>query len=290
MRIAFSTVACPEWTLDRAIEFAGEHGFDGLEMRTFGHASFEFVPEPSQTGSAKLRDLFEDAGVEPAVLATSIKYSDPVLPPVLGRVIGDFDRPVRETKHMVEVAARSECPFVRVFGFEFEPGEGRKSGLRRIGQRLELALKTARHTGVRLLLENGGSFNTSSDLLELIEMCESPLLAASYSPAAAMSAGEDPVEGLRRLGSRLEVVKLKDFDEGRPVPIGTGEIPNEEVVRELAARGYRGWCSIEWDRAWLPDLEDPTRVLPRSLDTVRGWSMPELTERERRKFASNQIA
>jgi len=39
MRTAFSTVACPEWTLEDVASFAAEAGFGGVDLRSFGHRS-----------------------------------------------------------------------------------------------------------------------------------------------------------------------------------------------------------------------------------------------------------
>ncbi|MEM0983404.1 MAG: TIM barrel protein [Planctomycetota bacterium] len=286
MKTAFSTVACPDWTLAEVADFAAETGFDGVELRTFGHNDTTMLCEPCLTGQKKVRDLFEDAGVEPAALATSIRYDAPVFPPIAGRIIGDFNKPVRETKNMVEVATSIEAPYVRVFAFELPKGESRKSGLRRIMERIDLALTTARHTGTRLLLENGGSFPLAEDLAEIIERANNPLIAAAYSPAVAYMAGEDPAQGVKLLGRSLASIKLRDRRDGTPVALGSGEIPNEAAVRAAAERGYDGWLTIEWDRIWMPMLESPREVLPKSLATLYAWTGREQTERERRKFAA----
>lgn len=287
MKPAFSTIACPENTIDQAIALAGRLGYAGIDLRTFGQrpAAHGFVCEPCLTGSAKLRDAFEDAGVEPACLSTSIRYDAPIFPPVIGRVIGDFEKPVRETREMVRVAAAMECPFVRVFGFELQDGERRTSGMRRIYERLDLAVKTARHTGVRVAIENGGSFPLASDLNEIMDRLDSPWLAACYSPAAAIAGGEDPVEGLRALGSRLEIVRLKDFAHATPVRLGEGEMRVKQTVEALADRGYAGWTVVEHDRMWLESAGDAEPVLADAARKLYQWSGRPMGEIERRKFA-----
>lgn len=318
MKIAFSTIACPELTLDQAAETAGRLGFHGLELRTFGHDSAELACDPCLTGPAKARDLFEDAGIEPACLATSVRFDAPIWPPILGRVLADVERPVRLTREAVRLAASYECPYVRVFGFELQPGEHRRSGMRRLIERLALAAATARHTGVKLVIENGGSFPTAADLLDIIEAVGSPLVEAAYSPAAAIAGGEDPVQGPRLLGPALALLKLRDFADGRPCVIGDGYAGFEPILRDLADRNYRGWVVIEHDRLWFPHHDDsahiasghidsghgdtghgdsdpiepghhapgPEPVLAGSLARVLAWSGRSPTEIERRKFAT----
>jgi sugar phosphate isomerase/epimerase len=271
MRIALSTVACPQWSLEKIVAFADEAGYEGIEHRTFGHGSTGLVYDPCLVGPQKVRRLLGAHGLESASLATSIRYDDPVFPPVIGRVLTDFEASVKQTKSMVRVAASIECPNVRVFAFELPKGESRASGLRRIEERLRLALTTARHTGVRLVLENGGSFPLASDLAEIIDRIGNPLLRASYNPIAAIIAGEDPVEGVRTLGRSLAVVKLKDFKDTSPCPIGEGGASSEAMVRELIARGFDGWGVIEWDRMWLDDLADPEDALRNDAATAYRW-------------------
>jgi len=293
MKPAFSTVALPDRTLDQIIPLASDLGYMGVEMRTFGHDSRgrarDLACEPCMTGSGKLRGLLHDHGVEAAGLATSIRYDQPVFPPVIGRVFGDFERAVRDTKAAVMTAAAIGCPFVRVFAFELEH-ESRASGLRRIMQRLDLAARTARHTGVRLLLENGGSFPTAADIADILDRLGSPFACAAYSPAVAAMAGEDPAEGVRLLGSRLESVKLRDMAGGTPAPLGEGEADYgaggaEGFVRRLAERGYDGWLVYEHDRLWWPGLGDPTELLRDAAEKIYHWMGGPKGEIERRKFA-----
>jgi sugar phosphate isomerase/epimerase len=271
MKPAISTVACPDRTLHQIVALARTLDITGLELRTFGDDSAHFAADPCLTSFPKTRELLRDAGIDPACLATSIRYDEPIFPPIIGRVTGQTDTAVRATRRMIRVAAQLECPFVRVFAFELPGNESRRSGLRRIVERLTLAAACARNTGVRLLLENGGSFPTGEDLAEIIDRVGSPLISAAYSPAVAQAVGEDPIRALRTLAGRLESVKLKDFQGTRAVPIGQGEMRCRETVEELARAGYTGWVVIEWDRLWLPDLAPAEAALPPMIDDLFRW-------------------
>ncbi len=271
MKPAFSTVACPEWTLEDVAEFAGGAGYQGVELRTFGHGSTDLACDPCKTGPAKIRDLFEDAGVTPLCLASSIRYDKPVWPPIIGHAIADTERPVRETKALVEVAAQCEVGAVRVFAFELPPGEKREKGIKRVLERLQLALTTCKNTGVKLILENAGSFPLAEDIGEIIERANSPLLYAAYNPAVAQSHGEDPVQGARTLGARLWSVKLADYRDATPVTLGEGDLDAEQLVSELARSRFPGWLVYEWPRLWLRELGDPTDQLTDACEKIYRW-------------------
>ncbi|MCL4220758.1 MAG: sugar phosphate isomerase/epimerase [Phycisphaerales bacterium] len=271
MKLAFSTVATPERTLDRVLDFARRVDVDGVEFRTFGDDSSHFTPDPCLTSFPKIRGMCADAGVQPACLATSIAFDEPVSPPVVGRLLGDYNRSVMATRRMIEVATQIECPLVRVFGFELHGRESRRAGMRRVVERLQLACACARNTGVRLLIENGGSFPTAEDLAEIMDRTGSSLLAAAYSPAVGQAVGEDPIAGINLLGQRLESVKIKDFRGTTPVPVGEGEMRCEETIRRLGQVGYRGWVVIEWDRMWLSGLADAEQVIPQAVQSAARW-------------------
>lgn len=272
-KTAFSTVACPDWTLDQVAKAAAEWGFDGVELRTFGPGSTQFACDPALTAPEKVRRILSESGVDAAVVASSVGFGEPIRPALIGRVISDTERSVRDAKAAIELATKIECPLVRVFGYEYPAKEKRKSAVRRVVERLSLAADAARNTGVRLVLENGGSFNTAGEVMELIEEVGSDLVGAAYSVGVGAVADEEAAEAIGVLGDRLWVCKLRDRDEDhRPCPIGDGELHCAEAVAALAQSGFAGWLVLEWDRAWVPGLASAEAMLPAGLERVFGWA------------------
>ena len=275
MKPAFSTVACPDWTLPQIARFAAEAGFLGVELRTFGHGSHQIAGDPLLTSESKVRELFDDEGVRPVCLASSISFDKAIFPPVIGRALFDDEAPVRQAKGLIEFAAKAGVGLVRVYPFELRTREPRNWAVRRIVDRLELATRACRHTGVKLTLENGGSFPKAADLLEFLAEVDRSDLTVSYNAAAAQAAGEDPREGLRTLlaqaGDRVAAVKLTDHVRGRPVALGTGELGVQDLVRELAGAGSAAWAVVEWPRLWIDGLEPADRVLRDACEKLFGW-------------------
>lgn len=272
LKTAFSTIACPDWTLERVARLAAEAGYDGVELRTFGWNATQLACDPALTAAAKVRRIFRDHGLVPACLSTGVGFDAPVRPFVLGRVVGDPDRTVRLAKAAIDLATQIECPYVRVFGFEIPSNESYKSGMARVVDRLSMVVDGARHMGVKVLIESGGTFDTAHQLRALIAAVGSPLLGAAYSPAAASLAGEDPGKGIEELRERCWMLKLRDVDaSGRLCLPGEGRVANEVAVRTLARVNPGSWASVEWDRLWMPELEDPARVLPEAVRRVYAW-------------------
>lgn len=269
-RIAFSTVACADWTLERVADAAATWEYHGVELRTFGFGSTDLACDPALSAPEKTRRTFAARGVEIACLATSLRFDQPVRPRVIGRVMGDQEKPVRQAKRLIDLAARLECPLVRVFAFEAQPGEPRSKALDRVQEKLSNVLDHANRTGVRIAIENGGSWPTAAGLGEILDRMSNPLLGASYSMAVGHAAGEDVVAGAGGLGESLLVARIKDFASSRPVPIGEGDMPCERFASAMA-RATGTWLVVEWDRLWIDGLAPAEDVLPRAVRTIGGW-------------------
>lgn len=276
MHVAFSTLACPEWSLDRIARTAGALAYDAVELRTFGFGASSIVSDPALTDPRKIRATFAEHGVRPGAIATSLRFDRTIFPPIIGRAITDQEREVRTTKRLIDLASAMECPALRVFAFEMRGRESRAACLRRIAWRLGMATDAARHSGVRIVLENGGSFSTAADLAEILAMIPSPALGACYNVAAARHAGEDPVAGLALIADRTPIVRLKGHRAGAPCLLADGDDPNEQVVRAMVEQRSAATIVYEFDRAWHEPaardrLPDPHDALRHAIETIYSW-------------------
>jgi sugar phosphate isomerase/epimerase len=52
-------------------------------------------------------------------------------------------------------------------------------------------------------------------------------------------------------------------------PIGAGEVPLGTAFGLLMTAGFGGAISVEWERAWHPELDPPEVALPGALKVVR---------------------
>lgn len=274
MKLAFSTVACPDWTLERVMSFADRVEYDGVELRTFGWGCSDLACDPALTASAKVRRLATESGTQLMCLGTSLKFDDRVWPPVLGRALPDFARSIQAATRFIGLANDLECPMLRVFGFQSHGGEPRRKTAQRVVERLREVLTAASKHRVAIVLENGGSFARAEHVAEVIAACDSPWIGACYNVAVGAEAGDDVAVATDLLGDRLWTVKLKDFRGRTPVEIGAGEVPLAMCVERLGRSGYDGWLVVEWMRHWRPELAEPEGVLTRAMDTIQGWLAP----------------
>lgn len=268
---AFSSLACPGWTLDTIAAAARRMGFEAVELRTFGDDSRLLAGDPALTSTTKARTLLAAAGVEVACLATSCRFDAPVFPPVIGHVIADQERTIREAQRAIDLAVGLECPIVRVFAFEGPENEPRASLARRVAERLRLVTDHADKTGAKVVIENGGSFASAQQIAELVTLVGSPLLGICYNPLTGYRAGDEPVKAIATFGGRLWAARLIDADEhGIRFP-GEGKLDSAAYVERLAALGFDGPLIAEWDRLRYPDLAPAEDILPRLAQQMSAW-------------------
>lgn len=259
MKPAFSTIAAPDWTLERTIREARRLNYAGLEMRTFGFGETLLAADPCHTDGAKLRTLFDREGVQPLCLATSLTFDRRVTPPVIGLAFGDYEAPIRQCKRIIDHAADIGALYVRVFGFSLQGNESRRAGLKRIASRLQMAVDGCRNTGVRVVVENGGSFASAEHLAELIAMADMDnLLGASYSVPVGRAAGDTPASAARALGDKLLIAKVRTLPAKDSL---SQEGQARADVEALAGIGFGGWVVVEHDRLWAGAQGEPGDIL-----------------------------
>src|SRR5690606_15587205 len=243
---------------------------------TFGFGSTRSACDPALTDPAKTRAIFQREGVQIACLATSVRLDQPIRPKVFGRTfVFDQERSVREARRLIDLASAIGAPLMRIYGFEVGPGETRASTTKLILARLAMVLDHARNRRVRIVLENGGSYNSAAALKGLIDGARHQLLGAAYALAPGVAAGDSPHGAVQTLGSDLELVRVKDLDDqGRPVPLGQGRLPVPAFAAALGRARFGGWVVYEWDRAWDESLAGPDAVLPGVAERLYRWTSP----------------
>jgi sugar phosphate isomerase/epimerase len=275
IRPAFSTTACPDWTLDRAANAAARMGYAGVELRSFGAGCTTMACDPALSDGAKVQRVFDEAGVYAVGVATGVALDAPVKPPVVGHLLPQSEAQVRMAEHLVDVAVDAQASYVRVYGYE-APKRGRRiSAINRIASRLKQVCDAARNRDVHVLLENGGSFSRAEDLVEIVDRVRVPWLGVAYDIGAAVAAGDDVTEGVNLLSARLAAARIRDRrEDGTPCQLGEGTLPCAEFIGALMGNTHTRDSVVvfQWDRLWMPELADAETVLPDACRRIYEWA------------------
>ncbi|MGI5132019.1 sugar phosphate isomerase/epimerase family protein [Pseudonocardia sp. CA-107938] len=236
-RTAFSTLGCPNADVTEVLHLARIGPTQGIELRC---APGQLItPETTDTEADALAAQLRDAGIEVVCLATYLRVATPT---------DDAD----VARHL-ELAARFDAPFVRVFGGGTEHPDGRRE---RALETLDRAAELAAAIGVDVALETHDSFPTGAAVADLLATVGSPHLGAVWDALHPWRAGEPVAATAAALGPWLRNVQFKDVasvDDTTPVLPGHGVLPLDDVRAQLRRLGYTGWISLEWERAWYPE-------------------------------------
>jgi len=249
-RIAFSTLAFPEVTLATAVSLGRSWGYAGVELRLVDGELIEgSMPAATRT---EVKRTVAAASLPIVAVDSSI------------RLTGDDPGP--ELRQFLELASDWEAPLVRVFGGALPVDEH------------------AERLGVAVGVETHDAFSASSVVAELLAMVDSPWVGAVWDSHHPHRMDEQPAEIYQNIGRRTLLAQVKDArrapareDGWQLVLLGEGEVPVREMLRLLAAGGYEGWISVEWEKRWHPEIEEPQVALPQHLKLLETW-MHELEE------------
>ena len=73
-RLAYSTLACPGWSLERAIEVAHENGYSGLELRLVDGQMIS--ADMMREERSRIGRVLDDSGLDLVSVDSSIRLSD----------------------------------------------------------------------------------------------------------------------------------------------------------------------------------------------------------------------
>jgi sugar phosphate isomerase/epimerase len=257
LRLAFSTLACPAWSLERVVEAAARFGYEGVELRLLDGETIE--PGLDVAARGRVRSVLRDAGLPVVALDTSVRLADAA-------------RAADDLRSCLELAAGWGAPMVRVFGGEGSAGAGAAAA----ADVLDSAASDAERLGVAIAVETHDRLSSAADVAALLARVGSPAVGAVWDLLHTHRAGEAPEAVAASLGRRLLHVHVKD-GKRRPgdgaawdlVLLGHGEVPLARCLRALRDLRYRGWLSVEWEKRWHPEIEEPEVALPQHVAVLR---------------------
>ena len=277
MRTAFSTLAFPGASLETAASLGRGWGYDGIELRLIDSELID--PSMPTSDRAKVKRTVTKAGLPVVAVDSSVRLTG--------------DNPAPEVLGFLELASDWESPLVRVFGGPLPDGEQeRQARLVAAARVLEACVPAAERLGVSIGVETHDAFSASSAVARLLAMVDSPWVGAVWDSHHPYRVGERPADVCRNLGDRILLAQVKDArrivspggqDSGvqpgeqdwQLVLLGEGEVPVREMLGLLADRGYQGWVSVEWEKRWHPEIEEPEVALPQHLELLRKWGAGE---------------
>jgi sugar phosphate isomerase/epimerase len=267
--VGFSTLGCPKWDWKTILDHAAEWGFAAIELRGLqGQMDLTKCPEfgAGRIG-ASLADLAA-LGLRIANLGASANLHIPDQ--------AERKEQLDEAKRFIDLARQLKSPCVRVFGDKWVQGEAHETTIARIADGLHELGGYAKGSGVTVVLETHGDFPHSATILEMVKKAKSPGVGVLWDTHHTCVAGkESPAETFKALGPYVRHVHLKDSVPGdsgdKYVLTGDGKVPVKDIVGVLAKGHYGGIYGFEWEKMWIPELQDPEVAFPHFAKVISGY-------------------
>jgi sugar phosphate isomerase/epimerase len=266
MKLAFSTLGCPEWQLPEVVAAARKEGYDGVELRALG-GSLDLLnrPEFAEPQLALTRAYFEDAGVEICCVDTSCAFHSP-----------DASERANQVNIAVahaELAAKLEAPLIRVFPDKIQPGAQREETRDWIAECLH-AVAERMTDGVDVALETHGDFARAEDSVEIAKLADHPKVKLIWDVANSVAAGDTIEEAGRVVQPYLAHIHLRDAkpvtgsEHWLPVLAGHGRVSFAKALAAITELNYDGYISFEWEKYWRPEIEEPEVAFPDFINAI----------------------
>ena len=266
MKICFSTLGCPEWSWDRIVEQAAKLGYDGLELR--GIEGEMHLPKARPFTEENIKSTIaqlKDSNLKISCLGTSTVFHDK----------DKWQENVDAAKEHIDLAAKLEAPFIRVFGDKIPDPAHKDEVIAQVVKGLEELGQYARGTGVRVVVETHGDFSRSSDLKLVLDKVTMPEIGVLWDMHHPYRFYDEPLdETMGVIGERIYHTHVKDSQmvDGNMqyCLVGDGDMPLKDCLQLLVERDYDGWVSLEWEKKWHPHLDEPEVAFPHFMKVVKG--------------------
>lgn len=265
MKPSFTTLGCPDWDLDTVIANGSSYGFAAVDFRGL-QDEIDVTKLPAfQSGLAKTKRKFSDAGLVVCGISTSLRVCDETKTEVN----------LEEAKRTIPIETELDVPHLRVFGGGIPEGKT-KAEMADIGQgMMEQVLSLDGADLFKWVFETHDQWISSEDCKLLLDRIPNRAFGVLWDMGhTSRVGGESPAESLEAFGNRVYYLHIKDAvydtshrqakkDGWRYVEPGTGQLPLKEALELLKARGYDGYAMFEWEKRWQRELPEPEDMFPK---------------------------
>lgn len=261
MKLAFSTLGCPNWNFDEICSTAKDLGYDAIEIR--GVANEMYAPSIKVFNDDNINKTIEKLRM--LNICISMLTSGATL-----AVHSEREKAVNEAKAYVDLAKTLKVPYIRVMCTNSpQPSGGDIALCKRLFKEV---CEYAKGTGVTPLMETNGIFADTALLSRFLdEVGAGGALWDINHPYRFM--GENISDTIKNLGSKIKYVHIKDSivqnGQTKYKMLGYGDIPIKEALDSLKENGYDGTVSLEWVKRWNKELEEPGIVFSHFITYIK---------------------
>lgn len=247
MKLAFSTLGCPDWKWNEIYSTAKDLKFDGIEVR--GVENELFVPKIKAFDDKhidKSIEVMKNCDLEFSMLTSGISIGE------------DSKTALQDAKSYIDLANKLSAKYVRIM-ISSHPQPEDVDMDKAISLYTQMC-KYGEDKNVIPLIETNGVLADSKEMLNFMQSIKSEnkgVLWDIHHPFRFFT--EQPKETYSKIGEYVRYIHVKDSiinDSNLEYRMmGYGDVPIFDTLKILKENGYNGYVSLEWVKRWNPDLE-----------------------------------
>ncbi|MDY5345680.1 MAG: sugar phosphate isomerase/epimerase family protein [Eubacteriales bacterium] len=261
MKLSFSTLGCPSWDLKEIFTTAKDLGYNGVEIRGVARELYAPTMKAFTTDKEKTLSEIKRLGIEISMLTSAATLA----------MHDGKDESIAEAKAYIDLARDLKVPFVRVLSTDTPYFDGGDIDLCK--KNLATVAEYAEGKNVTVLMETNGLMVDTKKLAKVLDEVGGAV-GALWDVHHPYRFGDEYIgQTLDNLGDRIKYVHLKDSVIAGCAPkykmMGYGDIPLDEAIGSLLAKGYDGYFTLEWVKRWNKDLEEPGIVFAQYINYMK---------------------
>lgn len=265
MKLSFTTLGCPDWDLNTILTQAKQYGFQGVDFRGYqGTMNIYECPEFSDHIQETL-EKFKKSGLQVSCFSSSVQLvsSEKSL------------QYAHEIKEYVRLCKLFGTRYIRVFGGSIGNMDRAEAKERAI-EHMRQYTSFLQGSDIQLILETHDDWTACGDVASILNEVDDQaagVLWDVHHPYRTLA--EDPQETWDVLGRRIAYTHWKDSHPIDRDPgfeycfMGEGDIPLQRIYSILSKNHYDGWFTLEWEKRWHPELQEPQEAFPQYVEYMR---------------------
>jgi sugar phosphate isomerase/epimerase len=265
MKLSFSTLGCPEWTLEQIARKAREYGYDGVELRV-ADDGVHLSPEAPPAEVERAAGLFRDAGVPVVSLCGYASFSAAAPEQVQSNQ--------RLMRKLIAIAQALGARWIRAYGGKYAKDEDVAVVARRVAAAVRpVAEEAARHS-VTIAIETHTHWAAGENLMRILEGTRGLPVGVLFDVNNTLCDTGEWRRTYDLIKAHVCYCHVKDEyrtpdGRGHHVMLGAGHLPLRDVLGQLKRDQFGGFLSLEWEKRWTPELEPPERIFPQYVYKMR---------------------